>query len=75
MPARYGDPGLFMCGPDDIAPWQADLPPVDRRTPARPRAPTRAGWLVLRLCPACGPRYCPDHDKDNWWLKNFRPRV
>lgn len=79
MPIRAGDPGVFVCGPEDVAPW-GNVRPL--RKPVRagagdeqkraPRPPARV-WLVMRICPACGPGYCPEHNERNWWLENFRP--
>lgn len=83
MPLCAGDPGVFVCGPDDIAPWERG--PVRVPAPRRPsvlesvragagdeqkRAP-RLVWLVLATCRHCNPRtgrYCTDHDAGNWWL-------
>jgi len=71
MPMRAGDPGVFVCGPDDIAPWERG------QAPAAPPAAPPAGpvpsqvWLVLRLCPSCTGRYCPEHDERNWWLTTW----
>lgn len=70
MPIARGDPGVFFCGPGDIAPWEQDLPAPPQ--PAR-RPPARGRWLVLSMCTACGPSYCEQHRRDNWWLENFRP--
>lgn len=72
MPLRYGDPGLFICGPDDIAPWER--PPAVKRDPAPRRASTGPRrWIVLATCPDCTTCYCVQHDQHNWWLENFRP--
>lgn len=72
MPLQLGDPGVFVCGPDDIAPWEkprrtsndvADVVPI--------RRPAASAWLVLSTCPDCLPRqrrYCDNHDAGNWWL-------
>ena len=72
MPARYGDPGVFACGPGDIAPWEQDTPGVQtsHRSPVSARAP-RAVWLVLRACPDCSRVYCRRHDSQNWWLTEY----
>jgi hypothetical protein len=80
MPRRYGDAGLFVCGPEDVAPWESVRPvrkPVRAGAPLEQvRAPRRAlAWLVLTLCPLCNPRtggYCHEHDRTNWWLENMR---
>jgi hypothetical protein len=79
MPLRVGDPGVFVCGPQDIAPWESARPGsltqqgrlsnTSNDVPAAPR-PAPA-WLVLALCPHCNPRtggYCHDHNATNWWL-------
>lgn len=70
MPIRAGDPGVFICGPGDIAPWETETPakrdPAPRRAQAGPRS-----WIVLRDCPACGPRYCDRHGPRNWWLTEY----
>lgn len=77
MPLAVGDPGVFVCGPADIAPWEADVAP---RRPVRAAAPARAarpGWLVLGSCPSCLPRtgrYCSEHDANNWWLTKWGRR-
>jgi hypothetical protein len=77
MPLRVGDPGLFICGPADIAPWESA--PVRKRADAgvgsaHVRART-SGWLVLSICPRCTPahggRYCQEHNERNWWLTHF----
>lgn len=67
MPFRYGDPGVFACGPDDIdPPW-----------PSPPRPPTGSGrpvtgvWLVLRGCRNCTRLYCKAHDRNNFWLSVY----
>lgn len=73
MPLALGDPGVFVCGPADIAPWEQDRP----RPPAPARRPAPRAWLVLALCEHCNVRtgrYCTDHMRTNWWLENFRPR-
>lgn len=81
MPLRVGDPGVFVCGPEDIAPWErpvreranAGVDSAQLRTPARP-APSagQLAWLVLALCPHCSPAhggyYCREHNDRNWWL-------
>lgn len=73
MPLAVGDPGVFVCGPEDVAPWER---PERRRrhtsndVPAAPRRPA-AAWLVLTTCPHCNHhtgRYCHDHNATNWWL-------
>lgn len=74
MPIRHDDPGVFICGPADIAPWEQARP-----RPATPPAPRRPGpaWLVLALCPHCNVQtgyHCLEHNERNWWLENFRPR-
>lgn len=76
MPLQLGDPGVFMCGPADIAPWERDVAP---RRPVRPVPPpaTPGAWLVLSTCPHCLPRagrYCHDHDANNWWLTKWGRR-
>lgn len=82
MPLAAGD--VFVCGPEDIAPWEQPR----RHLAAVPPAPVRRPqpvWLVLATCPHCNPRtghYCREHDATNWWLetmasakrKNARPR-
>lgn len=79
MPVRFGDPGLFICGPDDVAPWEREsgrpsLPAADAvpgvPRPALSAVPGRRVWLVATLCDACRKRrsYCADHDSRNWWL-------
>lgn len=77
MPPAIGDPGVFVCGPADIAPWEHE--DVAPRRPVRPAAPARprAAWLVLSICPDCLPRtgrYCRQHDANNWWLTNWGRR-
>jgi hypothetical protein len=83
MPARLGDRGVFVCGPDDIAPWERE--PVRKAADAgvvseHKRAPART-WLVLALCPHCSPAhggyYCREHNDRNWWITRSglgRPR-
>lgn len=76
MPMRVGDPGVFVCGPRDIAPWEDPerLPAVPPAPAPRPR---RRAWLVLSICEHCNVatgRYCTDHGPRNWWLENYRPR-
>jgi len=79
MPPAVGDRGVFVCGPDDIAPWESA--PVRKPVHAgagdaheRAAGPTqgarRRAWLVLALCLACRRRgsYCSEHDARNWWL-------
>jgi hypothetical protein len=84
MPLRVGDRGLFICGPDDIAPDDLDgmgRPPRRIRDPAvrhggGPPALELAAagpvWLVLALCPHCSPAhggyYCREHNDRNWWI-------
>jgi hypothetical protein len=72
MPPRYGDPGVFVCGPEDIAPWEAP-----RKLRAAPPPPPAGGvprgvWLVMHLCGACARRrsYCRDHRLD-WLFKHL----
>lgn len=76
MPIRVGDPGVFVCGPQDVAPWES-VRPVRKAARAgagveqvrAPRPP--AVWLVLAMCPDCvymTGRYCRDHNSSNWWL-------
>lgn len=78
MPLALGDPGVFVCGPDDVAPWETERP--RRHLAAVPPAPRRrpaAAWLVLSICEHCNVttgRYCTEHGRTNWWLENFRPR-
>jgi len=74
MPIRLGDPGVFVCGPGDIAPWETERRRHLAAVPPPP--PRRAGavWLVLALCPRCVVAtgyYCHDHGPDNWWLSNW----
>lgn len=77
MPIAIGDPGVFVCGPDDIAPWKRRMPSGKPYHPGRAAAAAAAAptgvWLVLRNCRECGPLYCRSHDATNWWLENFRP--
>jgi hypothetical protein len=76
MPSRLGDPGVFVCGPDDIAPWEKTPRRTSNDVPAAPRR-RLGGWLVLAICPACVPKtrhYCSEHERRNWWLENYRPR-
>lgn len=72
MPVRIGDPGVFVCGPRDIAPWESAPARGRKRAPAPAIAPDHGrAWLVLGMCPRCNPvtgRYCTDHDANNWWL-------
>ncbi len=74
LPSRYGDPGVFVCGPQDIAPWEQQAPAVAVPRPAP--APRRTGWLVLALCPVCrrAGRYCDNHDARNFWVTVFGPQ-
>lgn len=77
MPARIGDPGVFACGPRDIAPWETEPVPAARPLAAVPygaTAPARRTWLVLTNCMQCNPRtgiYCKDHNAANWWLTQW----
>lgn len=78
MPIRAGDPGVFFCGPEDIAPWESQALPVKRGVPEVPRPAITARkprvWLVLAACPNCvyiTQRYCSEHGADNWWLKTM----
>lgn len=72
MPIAVGDPGVFICGPGDVAPWEqtSHRPPLSG--PAPRRAPSGV-WLVARLCIGCRfrdgvPVYCGLHSRENWWL-------
>jgi hypothetical protein len=72
MPLAAGDAGVFVCGPDDIAPWERPARRARHTSIDVPRAPRRpAVWLVLNTCPDCLPRterYCHNHNASNWWL-------
>lgn len=72
MPLAAGDPGVFICGPRDVAPWETEAPrPRVTRSRDGAGAPN---WLVLTGCIDCNPRtgrYCRDHDVNNWWLTNW----
>lgn len=70
MPARLGDRGVFVCGPGDIAPWETGPALAEVTRPSVGPGPRAHGsrWLVLGLCPDCGPLYCSRHDQNNWWL-------
>lgn len=77
MPLAVGDPGVFVCGPADIAPWEHDVAPRRPVRPAAAPAPRPLTWLVLGTCPRCSPRlarYCSEHDAGNWWLTNWGRR-
>lgn len=72
MPLQVGDPGVFVCGPEDIAPWENSRPrSLALQTPAAGGVP-RGVWLVLHLCQRCARirSYCSDHRVD--WV--FRGR-
>lgn len=78
MPLAVGDPGMFFCGPADIAPWESEPLPVRRGVPEVPRPAITARaprvWLVLASCPKCvyiTQQYCSEHDAHNWWLKTM----
>jgi len=73
MPLAVGDPGVFVCSiPDGGRELDGE------RAALMPAPPPRRGvWLVLNSCPHCTPRthaYCPDHARDNWWLRVFGPK-
>ncbi len=76
MPMRAGDPGVFICGPGDIAPWENEpvRPPA---APAARRPAPVAVWLVARACPGCHLAsdgetvYCGRHNDENWWLTEY----
>lgn len=70
-----GDPGVFICGPEDIAPWES-APAAGRRPPhVDAAAAPVCVWLVQLLCRTCVPGYyCHEHGPRNWWLENYRPR-
>jgi hypothetical protein len=74
MPLQLGDRGVFVCGPEDIAPWESAPPRRQSTTPARPLAPVRGhsrAWLVLAVCEHCNHatgHYCHNHNASNWWL-------
>jgi hypothetical protein len=85
MPPAAGDPGVFVCGPGDIAPWETAPVPARARPPAVPaRRGPPSGWLIPRVCLSCDPGhrddgpaepvYCDEHCATNWWLENFRPK-
>lgn len=73
MPIALGDPGVFVCGPEDIAPWETE--PVRKPDDAgvdfeQVRAQRRArvsgtGWIVANTCRSCSAvtgRYCSKHE-------------
>lgn len=73
MPIAVGDPGVFICGPADIAPWESEpVPRIPRqRAPqhenvaSRPVVRAPRAWIVLGSCGACNvrtERYCDRHD-------------
>lgn len=69
MPLHLGDPGVFVCGPDDIAPWERDDARPARHLRSVPSADAPTGvWLVLTRCARCSRirAYCPSHRLD--WL-------
>jgi hypothetical protein len=69
MPTRVGDPGVFICGPEDIEP-DRDVPVPAVRV--APLAVVPAHWLVLTLCDHCSPahggHYCNEHNSRNFWF-------
>lgn len=68
MPPRYGDPGVFACGPGDIAPWETPTRAPRPDTAAAPGSVPSGVWLVLHLCTRCARirSYCSTHRLD--WL-------
>lgn len=51
MPIRAGDPGVFICGPGDIAPWETVPVPAPPPPMAGHRPYVRPGvWLVAARC-------------------------
>lgn len=73
MPIAPGDPGLFVCGSDDIAPWEREPLRVVQPIPPAPHRPGTA-WLVLSICASCNvqtERYCREHNATNWWLETM----
>lgn len=71
MPPAIGDPGVFACRINDGGPEH------ERAAPGPPPPPRRGVWLVLATCSTCDPRrrvYCPDHARDNWWIRVFGPK-
>lgn len=71
MPPRVGDPGVFVCGPADIAPWEREKTPRPALPQTAPGGVPRGVWLVLHLCPRCARirNYCSDHRVD-WAFRN-----
>lgn len=68
MPLQAGDPGVFVCGPDDIAPWERERPARRRLAVVAPGDAPTGVWLVLTRCDRCARirAYCPSHRLD--WL-------